>query len=88
MSADLTTSVSRPEPPAARRVPAERTFHGDTVIDDYAWLADSGDPETIAFLTAQNAFSDAITAGQAPLREKIFGEIKSGQISNIPSTVP
>jgi len=36
------------EPPSAKRVPRERTYHGDTVIDEYAWLADKADPDTIA----------------------------------------
>ena len=36
--------------PAAKRVPTERTYHGDTVTDEYAWLADKDDPETIAYL--------------------------------------
>ena len=55
---------------------AERRHHGDTVVDEYAWLADKQDPETIAFLEAQNAYTAAITADQADLREAIFGEIK------------
>ncbi len=66
-----------PRPPAARRIRHERTFHGDTFIDEYAWLADKDDPETIAFLEAENAYTDAMTAGQAELREAIFGEIKA-----------
>ena len=48
-----------PEPPAAKRVPTERTHHGDTVIDEYAWLADKDNPETIAFLEAENAYTEA-----------------------------
>src|SRR6516162_7270832 len=66
-----------PRPLAARRVPHERTFHGDTFVDEYAWLADKDDPETIAFLEAENAYTDAMTAGLAELREAIFGEIKA-----------
>jgi oligopeptidase B len=65
------------QPPAAKRVPAERTHHGDTFVDEYAWLAVKEDPETIAFLEAQNAYTGALTAGQDKLREAIFGEIKS-----------
>ena len=66
-----------PRPPAARRIWHERTFHGDTFIDEYAWLVAKDDPETIAFLEAENAYTDAMTAGQAELREAIFGEIKA-----------
>nr|MDT0661282.1 S9 family peptidase [Micromonospora sp. DSM 115978] len=62
--------------PTAKRVPAERTHHGDTVIDDYAWLADKEDPETIAYLTAENAWTEASTAHLAGLRETLFAEIR------------
>jgi oligopeptidase B len=78
MSAEpASTSTDSPEPPAARRVRQERTFHGDTFVDEYAWLADKGNPETIAFLEAENAYTEAMTAGQEGLREAIFGEIKA-----------
>jgi oligopeptidase B len=69
--------AERTAPPVARRVPHERTFHSDTFTDDYAWLADPGDPQTIAFLEAENAYTEAETAGQAGLRDAIFGEIKA-----------
>lgn len=63
-------------PPVAKRVLSERTHHGDTVVDPYAWLADKDDPDTIAYLTAENAYTDARTAEQETLRGEIFGEIK------------
>ena len=71
------TSTDSPEPPAARRVPHERAFHGDTFVDEYTWLTDKDNPETIAFLEAENAYTEAMTAGQEGLREAIFGEIKA-----------
>jgi oligopeptidase B len=58
-------------------VPVERTYHGDTVVDEYAWLADKDDPDTIAYLKAENAYTDAATAHLAALRERAFGEIKA-----------
>src|SRR6185437_16626172 len=64
-------------PPEVRRVPSERVHHGDTFVDEYAWLADKTNPETIAYLEAQNAYTEALTAGQAGLRDEIFGEIKA-----------
>jgi oligopeptidase B len=66
-----------PQPPAVRREPSERVFHGDTVVDEFAWLADKGNPETISYLEAQNAYTEALTAGQDGLRSEIFGEIKA-----------
>jgi oligopeptidase B len=66
-----------PQPPLAKRVPTERTHHGDTIVDEYAWLAEKDNPETIAFLEAENSYTEAMTAPQEGLRQAIFGEIKS-----------
>jgi oligopeptidase B len=66
-----------PEPPIAKQVPSERTYHGDTVIDEYAWLAGQDDPDTIAYLKAENAYTETATAGLAQLRDQIFAEIKA-----------
>ena len=73
----MTAEPAAAAPPAAARIPAERTHHGDTVTDEYSWLAAKEKPETIAFLDAENAYMQAVTAGQAPLRDAIFGEIKA-----------
>ena len=64
-------------PPAAKKIPFERTHHGETVIDHYEWLRDKEDPEVIAFLEQQNDYTSAHTADLAGLRDDIFGEIKS-----------
>ncbi|GII87832.1 protease [Sphaerisporangium siamense] len=61
----------------AKKVPAERTHHGDTVIDDYAWLADKEDPDTVAYLEAENAFTQDQTGHLKDLQEAVFQEIKS-----------
>jgi oligopeptidase B len=47
------------------------------VIDEYSWLAGKENPATIAFLEAENAYTQALTAGQARLRDAIFGEIRA-----------
>lgn len=63
--------------PAAPRRDHQRTHHGDTVNDPYAWLKDPEDPATVEYLKAENAFTEARTAHLAALRKSIFGEIKS-----------
>jgi len=73
----VTAEPDAAAPPAAERIPAERTHHGDTVIDEYSWLAAKEKPETIAFLDAENAYTQAMTADQTPLRSAIFDEIKA-----------
>ncbi|MGS2613846.1 S9 family peptidase [Micromonospora sp. LZ34] len=62
--------------PVAKRVPSERTHHGDTVVDEYAWLSAKDDPETIAYLTAENAYTAARTAHLAGLRAELFEETR------------
>ncbi|OZC87634.1 oligopeptidase B [Rhodococcus sp. 06-418-5] len=64
-------------PPVAKKVPHERTHHGDTFIDNYEWLRAKDDPEVIAHLEAENAYTEQQTAGLGSLRGKIFDEIKS-----------
>jgi oligopeptidase B len=65
------------EPPSAKQIPSQRTFHGDTVTDDYAWLAAKDDPDTIDYLRAENAYAEAATAGLDSLTDQIFEEIKA-----------
>ncbi|MFE4459950.1 S9 family peptidase [Nocardia tengchongensis] len=72
-----TTSVSGAVvAPIAKRVPTERVHHGDVFIEEYEWLRDKENPEVIAYLEAENAYTEAQTAKLGPLREKIFEEIK------------
>ncbi|MBJ2120132.1 S9 family peptidase [Arthrobacter sp. MSA 4-2] len=66
-----------PRPPAAKKMPVERTHHGDTFTDSYEWLREKDNPEVTAHLTAENAYTEAVTRGQEQLREGIFTEIKN-----------
>ena len=58
-------------------MPHERTHHGDTFVDEYEWLRDPESPETLAYLEAENAYTEARTAHLDSLREQIFAEIKA-----------
>ncbi|HKY57740.1 MAG TPA: S9 family peptidase [Aeromicrobium sp.] len=64
-------------PPVAPRKPTTRVHHGDTFVDDYEWLRDADNPETLAYLEAENAWADQQTAHLDELRETIFAEIKA-----------
>ncbi len=64
-------------PPVAARKPLDRVHHGDTVVDAYEWLRDKDDPEVIAYLDAENAYTEQATAHLASLRAKLFDEIKA-----------
>ncbi|MEJ1178587.1 MULTISPECIES: S9 family peptidase [unclassified Pseudarthrobacter] len=79
-----TTSLT---PPVAKKVPIERTHHGHTFVDNYEWLREKESPEVIEHLKAENAYQEAITAHQEPLREAIFQEIK-GRTQETDLSVP
>ncbi|HEU5001118.1 MAG TPA: S9 family peptidase [Lapillicoccus sp.] len=64
-------------PPRAPREPLSRTVHGDTVLDEYAWMADRDDPRLAAYLEAENAYTAARTAHVEPLAARIFDEIRA-----------
>ncbi len=50
--------------------------HAGAVVDDYAWLRNREDPDTIAYLQAENAYADAWFEPLADRREELFQEIK------------
>ena len=69
------------KPPVAKKVPKSATFHGDTRIDDYAWLRDKKNPDVIAYLQAENAYADEMTASLQPLRLGAPAEITLIQLT-------
>ncbi|WP_461164701.1 S9 family peptidase [Arthrobacter sp. R4-81] len=81
----LQTTVAAP--PVAKKVPTERTHHGDTFVDNYEWLRNKESAEVVEHLKAENAYQEAVTAHQQPLREAIFQEIK-GRTQETDLSVP
>jgi oligopeptidase B len=69
------TTVSAP--PTARVEHTEKTLHGVTLVDDYAWLRDKENPDVTAYLEAESAYSDAYMAPEATLREELYDEMLS-----------
>ena len=65
------------QPPIARKQPRETHLYGVTLVDDYAWLREKENPETIAYLDAENAYAEAQTAELATLRDTLYGEMLS-----------
>lgn len=70
------TGAERPSPPVAAQREHVRRHHGEDVLDPYEWLRDGDDPEVIAHLEAENAYTEAMAAHLAPLRQRLFDEIK------------
>lgn len=70
MSGDVTA-------PIAKRVDTRREHHGDVFVDPYEWLRDKENSDVVDYLEAENAFTEHVTEALAPLRQKIFDEIKA-----------
>ncbi len=66
-----------PRPPVARAEPAVVTLHGESRIDEYAWLRNRHDPDTIAYLEAENRYTDALMGGTTELQERLYREMRA-----------
>jgi len=64
-------------PPQAARRPTILEAHGDRRVDDWFWLRERQDPDVLAHLRAENAFTEQRTAHLGRLREGLFAEIKA-----------
>ncbi|MEO5742965.1 MAG: oligopeptidase B, partial [Terracoccus sp.] len=74
-------------PPLAAKKPTRRVHHDDVYIDDYEWLRDKDNPEVLAHLAAENAYTDARTAHLGLLREQLFEEF-TGRTQETDLSVP
>ncbi len=63
--------------PSANRVPVTRELFGEVVVDEFGWLRDRTNPDTIAYLEAENRYTEESTAHLEELRQTIFAEIKA-----------
>ena len=64
-------------PPTAAKRPRTRTHHGIDFVDDYEWLRDKESPDTIAYLEAENRYTETQTEHLGALRERLFDEVKT-----------
>ena len=76
-----------PTPPAAARKPHVAEVHGQQRSDDYFWLRERENPEVIAHLKAENAYTDAMTANLKGLETKLYDEML-GRIKQTDLSVP
>jgi len=64
-------------PPTAKIVPHVMSEFGNERIDNYYWLREKENPEVIAYLEAENSYTDSIMKHTERLQEKLFNEIVS-----------
>ena len=73
--------------PSAPKRPYEIIQHGQTRIDNYYWMRDRTDPETLNYLRAESAYLAEMMLHTKLLQESVFSEMKS-RIMEDDSTVP
>ncbi len=76
-----------PQPPVAKVVPEELVEHGHLRTDDYYWMKERENPEVVAYLEAENAYTGAVLKHTEPLQEKLYDEIV-GRIKKDDASVP
>jgi oligopeptidase B len=64
-------------PPRAKQLPHVHSRPTGDVSDPFHWLRDRDDPDTIAYLEAENAHTTAWFEEHGELVETVFGEIRS-----------
>jgi len=67
--------TSATTPPRAPARPTTLRHGADERVDPWYWLRERGDPEVLAYLEAENAYTEQFVAHLAPLRERIYDEI-------------
>jgi oligopeptidase B len=75
------------KPPIAERKPHFVTRHGRRVGDDYHWLRNRDDPDVLAYLEAENAYTDEVMRPTEPLQQRLYDEIL-GRIKEDDRSVP
>lgn len=62
-------------PPIARRQRKVLTRFGDRRVDDYFWLRDKQNPEVVAYLDAENRYTQEMTRPLEAFRGKLYEEM-------------
>ena len=85
--AQTSTSTPSPQPPVAKKVHVEKPINGSVLVDDYGWLKERQNPEVLAYLNAENAYAEAVTAPVKSLAAKLYTETLS-HIKQTDTAVP
>src|SRR2546423_4947743 len=64
-------------PPVATMKPKVDTLHGEVRTDNYFWIRDKSNPDVIAYLNAENAYTEAKMKHTEVLQQKLYDEMLS-----------
>jgi oligopeptidase B len=79
--------VTPVRPPLAASRPKVLEAHGEQRIDPYYWLRERDNPEVIAYLEAENAYTEGVMAPAADLQERLYHEIV-GRVQESDTSAP
>ena len=80
-------TLAADRPPVAKIVSKKMTLFGDTRVDRYYWLRNRKNPETIAYLEGENAYTKASMQHTEALQTKLYDEML-GRMQQSDETVP
>ncbi|HUK81557.1 MAG TPA: S9 family peptidase [Verrucomicrobiae bacterium] len=63
------------QPPVAKKIPHITTLHGDRLVDNYYWLRKRNSPAVLAYLKAEDAYTDWFMKSTGPLQEALYKEM-------------
>ena len=70
-------TVAEQVAPLAAVQPVSHQNHGDVRVDHYFWLRERDNPAVLAYLEAENSYTEAMLAHTAALQDTLFVEMKS-----------
>jgi oligopeptidase B len=76
-----------PKPPMAEKKAKTTNIHGETLVDDYFWLREKTNPEVLAYLKAEDSYTETVMKPTAALQDKLYNEMLS-HIKQTDTNVP
>jgi oligopeptidase B len=73
--------------PKAEKIPYVHSLHGDERVDPYFWMRDRQNPDVLAYLEAENAYTEATMQHTLPLQTQLYEEML-GRIQETDLSVP
>jgi oligopeptidase B len=80
-------AVPEPAPPIAPARPTQLVHETDERVDPWFWLRDRDDPQVLAHLEAENAYTREVLAHLSGLRRELYDEIV-GRVQESDTTAP
>jgi oligopeptidase B len=75
------------KPPQAIKKTHVTNIHGQELQDHYFWLREKSNPEVMAHLEAENAYTENLMAGTSDFQERLYNEML-GRIKETDMSVP